>query len=249
MKFQLMSDLHFEFQRDGGKEFVEKSNVLDVDALVIAGDLHPIESAEELFTRLDRFCAKWPKVIYVPGNHEYYGQRPAAVRGRLLEVQKQLNNLSILDSAVIEIKGVRIIGGTLWFKDDPFNKYCAKVFGFNDFHWIQNFEPWVYEESRKFKGLLHKSLVPGSVVITHHAPTDLSIHPRFKGDELNRFYVNDCSKEILNKKPALWMHGHMHDALDYTVGVTRVICNPYGLPGQSTGYEEKIIEPPQGIEP
>jgi hypothetical protein len=28
-----------------------------------------------------------------------------------------------------------------------------------------------------------------------------------------------------------WVHGHMHNAADYTVHGTRVVCDPYGYPG------------------
>jgi hypothetical protein len=33
----------------------------------------------------------------------------------------------------------------------------------------------------------------------------------------------------------VWVHGHMHDPFDYTLGETRVICNPRGY----IGYEPK----------
>jgi hypothetical protein len=33
---------------------------------------------------------------------------------------------------------------------------------------------------------------------------------------------------IADARPALWVHGHTHDSLDYRIGDTRIICNPFG---------------------
>ena len=30
--------------------------------------------------------------------------------------------------------------------------------------------------------------------------------------------------------PTLWIHGHIHKNQDYTIGGTRVVCNPRGYP-------------------
>jgi hypothetical protein len=36
----------------------------------------------------------------------------------------------------------------------------------------------------------------------------------------------------------LWMHGHTHEDFDYTIGTTRVVCNPRGYVGHENraGY-------------
>lgn len=31
--------------------------------------------------------------------------------------------------------------------------------------------------------------------------------------------------------PDLWVHGHMHNSVDYRVGATRVVTNPRGYAG------------------
>ena len=33
---------------------------------------------------------------------------------------------------------------------------------------------------------------------------------------------------IEERKPALWVHGHTHTSFNYTIGPTRVVCNPLG---------------------
>ena len=67
-----------------------------------------------------------------------------------------------------------------------------------------------------------------TVVITHHAPTLNSIHPRFAGSPLNGIFVSDAQDLVAASGARLWIHGHTHDSFDYQVQGTRVLCNPRG---------------------
>ena len=40
--------------------------------------------------------------------------------------------------------------------------------------------------------------------------------------------------------PALWIHGHVHESLDYSIGGTRVICNPRGYPGENPAFDQAL---------
>lgn len=74
------------------------------------------------------------------------------------------------------------------------------------------------------------------VVVGHHAPCKMSVKPRY-ADEfiMNGAYSSDLSEIMLdNPKIKLWTHGHTHDAYDYMIGSTRIVCNPRGY----IGYEE-----------
>ena len=51
-----------------------------------------------------------------------------------------------------------------------------------------------------------------TVVITHHAPHPLSIHPRYVGDQLTGAFVSDLTPLLF--QPDLWVHGHVHDSFD-----------------------------------
>jgi Icc-related predicted phosphoesterase len=77
------------------------------------------------------------------------------------------------------------------------------------------------------------------VVVTHHAPTPLSIAKCYKEDRLmNGAFHSDLSEFIMDRPQIkLWTHGHMHNVSDYVVGETRVVCNPRGY----VGYEERAI--------
>ncbi|HEX2198141.1 MAG TPA: metallophosphoesterase, partial [Burkholderiales bacterium] len=56
-----------------------------------------------------------------------------------------------------------------------------------------------------------------TVVITHHAPSPGSIHPRFAGSLLNACFVSDAEHLLEGSRCQLWVHGHTHDSFDYRV--------------------------------
>ena len=56
--------------------------------------------------------------------------------------------------------------------------------------------------------------------------------PRYQGSPLNCFFAcPEAEAILLEKAPRLWVHGHTHDSLDYQLGKTRVLCNPFGYAG------------------
>ena len=79
------------------------------------------------------------------------------------------------------------------------------------------------------------------MVITHHGPHPLSVHPRYAGDPVNAAFVSDLSE--LLPKADLWLHGHVHDSFDYKVGNCRVVANPLGYPSnlRSVGNAIELV--------
>jgi predicted phosphodiesterase len=67
-----------------------------------------------------------------------------------------------------------------------------------------------------------------NVVVSHHLPSYLSIHPLYAGDMLNAAFVSNLDNWISTKDITLWLHGHAHNSSDYMIEDTRVICNPFG---------------------
>lgn len=68
------------------------------------------------------------------------------------------------------------------------------------------------------------------VVVGHHSPSKLSTKPQYEKDVIvNGAYSSDLSELMLdNPQIKVWTHGHTHHEFDYTIGETRVICNPRG---------------------
>jgi hypothetical protein len=90
----------------------------------------------------------------------------------------------------------------------------------------------------------------GDVIITHFLPSWRSVHPKWAAAATNCFFVSDQEPLMVERKPALWLHGHTHDSADYQVGPTRVVCNPFGYAVQGGQHlnprytEEKFLDVP-----
>jgi Icc-related predicted phosphoesterase len=82
------------------------------------------------------------------------------------------------------------------------------------------------------------------VVVTHHAPSGLSTPSEFAGQyDMNggyRSHLDHLIEDHPNIK--LWIHGHMHDPVDYTIGKTRVFSNPRGYLGYETNAKNFVLK-------
>lgn len=228
--FQIISDTHAEFHRDGGKYFCENIPVVS-PILVIAGDFATYDIVVKNITILAK---RFENVIYVHGNHEHYGTFRKKVHNSMVKLSKRFSNFHYLNNKVVEINGQRFVGTTLWFRNSAENIFFRGML--NDFSMIPNFNKWVYEENSKAISFLEKEVKKGDVVITHHAPCTMSINEIHKGSPTNRFYVCDQTDLIYERKPVCWIHGHMHIPVDYFLHDTRVVSNPYGY----IGHEETL---------
>jgi hypothetical protein len=167
----------------------------------------------------------------VPGNHEYYGTNPVDGLKMLARLTSDIPNFKVLSSDTsVFIDGHRLVGDTMWFADDYLNvQYKDRM---NDFGVIGNFVPWVYQQNQKWMKFLDKELKEGDIVVTHHLPSYRLVAPELRKSNLNRFFVCETEKWILDKKPALWLFGHTHTSCDQMIGATRCVANPLGYPGE-----------------
>lgn len=167
-------------------------------------------------------------MVYVVGNHEFYGSTWDGVRRALARAEREHSNLHVLDKDIFELNGgARLLGCPLWFPRNDAAPWQAM----NDFYQIKGFASWVYEENTRCVEFLRRHMREGDVVLTHYLPARGSVAPRWQGSPLNPFFLCDLELLIVEKKPALWIHGHTHDSCDYRVGETRVVCNPFGYIG------------------
>lgn len=240
MRIQPVSDLHLEFDPDHGKRFATTLPVLG-DVLVLAGDILPIRRPPHVHEMLAWFCDRFPRVVYVPGNHEYYKTSPAAASALLASSAREFANLDLLDGAATEIDGTRFVGATLWFPPTPDEaEYRGSL---ADFSLIESFVPWVHEEHARNVAFLEQSVRRGDVVITHFVPHPRSVASQYQGSPLNRFFLaGDVAPLVEERGARLWIHGHTHVSFDYQVGATRVVCNARGYPGeQGTSMNRELI--------
>ena len=230
---QLLSDIHLEHMEDRGAAYLDALDPEGVDILVLAGD---ICSATMLPACLAAFAAAYPQVVYVLGNHEFYGSSFQAVRQICTQLPR---NVHLLDNGERLLGGVHFVGGTLWFPDLPENeRYAHRL---SDFHHIQAFRSQVYGENRNAVRFLREMVRRDSVVVTHHLPTRLAIPKRFEASPLTRFFLCDMAGYGLH--PKLWLFGHTHWHVDEKdEHGTRFLANPLGYPGQTdSGHIPKLV--------
>lgn len=231
MKIRILSDVHTEFHQDGGKAFIESLDPTDVDVLVLAGD---ISNVFGIANSLEMFVRRFPcPVLYVPGNHEYYG----GSRPKFLKEIKKVSAVDWLHDSIAAVpysagKQQRFLGATLWFAHTDESERAEQHM--NDFFQIERFRDWVYKENAETVKWLKSALLPGDVVITHHLPSPRSTPARFLKSPIQCFFVTDLTDLIRERKPKLWIHGHTHDSMDYDIGDCRVVCNPMGYVGHAT---------------
>lgn len=222
MKIRLLSDLHLEFEKDQGVAFINSLDPGDSDVLVLAGD---ITVCNLVCPTLRKLTAKWPYVIYLCGNHEFYGTDIAVFKRRVLR-EMLPNNLMWFGVQGYQIlhQEVAFAGATLWFPRRERSWHHRK--SISDFSLIEHADeqiPIAHQEDvrqlRRFSP---------DVVVTHHLPCTASVSPRYRGSLLNDFFEADQEALVRELHPKLWLHGHTHDSVDVMVGETRVVCNPRG---------------------
>lgn len=237
MKIQIMSDLHLEAHYDWGKSFFDSLDPSGVDILVLAGDIDRMSSIGDT---LQRFALIYPEVVYVPGNHEFYGTSIVEGMKYLRDLIPKFPNVHFLESGVVvSIGGQRFIGDTMWF---PFTvEAAANKRLITDSALIKDYLPSVFDRNAEFRRFLTNSLQDGDIVVTHHLPSPKAIAPHWEQSPLNCFFLSDMEEIIYHKNPAYWFFGHTHDPMDFTVGETRTVCNPLGYPGEHSGFDDRFI--------
>lgn len=253
MKLLVASDVHLEF----GEPWQPAD--ADYDVLVLAGDIH-VGTAGWKFFSSEREAA----MVYVAGNHEFYGQHlPATLRAlHRLGAEGAGRGAFFLERSSTVIEGVRLLGCSLWTDFCLFGgeRQCAAMEAaeraMTDYRKIviakdgptkvmlaaqdtlrlhQQARDWLAREfARPHEG--------PTVVVTHHAPSIHSLAPRFRADRVSAAYASNLEALIEEYQPALWLHGHTHTACDYRIGATRVVANPKGYPGEhGTGFRPALI--------
>ncbi|MDE0036640.1 MAG: metallophosphoesterase [Gammaproteobacteria bacterium] len=238
MKIQIASDLH----RDFATAHPIPALAPDVDVAVFAGDLCEFARWPRFGDELAYTWADAGRIVYVPGNHEFYQADIGYVRSQLATLCGK-RRIEYLDRRSVLIDGVCFIGATLWtdfeFFGTPESSQARARGSMSDFHLIwnkgQRFNPAdSIGEHQKDVGFLDARLAKAAsrnekaVVVTHHMPSPVCVLPRFENDALNPAFVSDLDELILRREPALWIHGHTHGSIDAVVGRTRIVCNPGG---------------------
>jgi Icc-related predicted phosphoesterase len=251
MRLQVFSDLHMDVRRPKAIEVGP-----DVDVVVVAGDV--CEGAERGIAHLRQIVPMQIPIIAVLGNHEFYRRcwRDEVAQARSVA---PFYGIHLLENDEVIVGNVRFVGATLWTDYALFGEAYVPLAmhaasdGLNDHRritWTK--EPWtrfrpqealgLHKRSRGFiETALSKPFSGPTVVVTHHGPHPRSVHPRYGDDLLSAAFVSDLTAVIEASQPPLWVHGHVHDAFDYQLGATRVLCNPNGYGNENAAFDPALV--------
>lgn len=252
MKLNILSDLHLSLS-------IPPPPDTDADLVVLAGDLARPREALAWATGLGK------PAVYVIGNHEFYG---GSLDGTVDELRRLCagTNVRLLDNDVAVVDGVRLLGSTLWTdfllfgageqRDAAvrdalrFNRDYTRIRVAHDAQRLFTPDDSAALFERNAAWLAARLAEPfdgATVVVTHHAPSRRSIHPRFTGSLVNACFVSDAEYLLDGERAQLWIHGHTHDSFDYVVNGTRVVCNPRGYSREGVD-ENRAFDPNLVIE-
>lgn len=218
------------------------------DVSILAGDISTGTFGIDWAKRLS-WGADGRPVLYVAGNHEFYGHAfPALIDD--LRAACTGSAVRVLENDEAVIGGVRFLGCTLWSDfafDGPSHRtasmaVCGRIV--NDYRQIGGSDGESrltpaetlarHEQSRGW--LIERLASPfagPTVVITHHAP----LIRRRPERELLRLvggaFATDLTALMGDDRADLWIYGHTHHPADLDLRGTRLLSNPRGYARES----------------
>lgn len=207
-------------------------------------------------------CFPELRVVYTPGNHEFYGTNIDVLQYDLWKAGHQIDRLYVLDGQYVfkhEIDGISFIGATLW---TDFNKNAPAVKNIvqrdmNDYRTIFSGGSYklittdrIFNEHCEQRKAIYKKLnnltTEKCVVMSHHSP--IPTHEGHAGDMLTYGYCSDLSfmLEEAQHVPQYWLSGHTHSSVvrhrEFPNGETMFVSNQMGYPTEfNTGYTDACI--------
>ena len=236
MLIAIVSDLHLEHS------YIDLDEILaqQADVLVLAGDIVPYSVVPKKQGFFDEITAHFKHVVYVLGNHEFYG---TDITSSFKDLLSKYTNLHVLEDECVTIDGVDFFGGTMWTdfnKQNP-NTLIVAQKCMSDYRAIRNngskLTPFdIYSKHTAFLNSLKTWLGESTnqkIVVSHHSPLKETTADEYKDDYyMNGLFSSDLSEIIFNSGIDYWIYGHMHSGKDITLGGCNVITNPRGYPGE-----------------
>ncbi|UYM17963.1 metallophosphoesterase [Endozoicomonas euniceicola] len=264
INISLHSDLHNEMQ---DHSLIDEPKVISsdkADIFVLAGDIHngieSIQYAKSVAKKHNK------PVIFIAGNHEYYGHDLIETEKILRKESSSEENVYFLEKDSIVLNNIRFLGCTLWSNFELYEQVIpgSKAFcmawsegRINDFSKITMNNRAISSGDMEnlnqdcMQWLQKEFLMPHSgptVVITHFAPVPDCVDEKWKKEppefnELSPYFVNNLTEFITTWQPDFWFYGHTHSNICLKIGKTQIISNQKGYPSEedSTGYRPDML--------
>lgn len=249
MKIQYISDLHLEFQWDVADKFKVSP---EADVLVLAGDIHT------QFTGISKFFKKLRKqtnipVVFVPGNHEFYGHEIDKAVGTYKAIAED-QNIHFLNSNGVKINDVQFIGSTLYSNlSNPLEAMKVKN-SLNDFRVVSiskdrslDIETWNYMHEDALETIvlyltLCRQMNTKIVIATHFAPL-FQLNKSHQNSPANAGFYSNLEWLFNKYEINAWIYGHTHDPVEMEVNGCKIVSNQLGYPYEGwLKLKTKIVE-------
>jgi predicted phosphodiesterase len=243
LRLFIFSDLHLEFIPDDELDAYIDTTILDrlpihgLDLLILAGDIaHPKQLAV-FFKKLEQWFKDQKQeqttdIIYVTGNHEYYDPINGASATRLQERDDELRLICIqypqihmLQRETITIKGLTIVGCTLWseIQEPEYRQLNDSRFVFKN---MKQYEEAFTTDLTWLTQTLHILRNQPVLVVTHHLPSVKCVHSAYRSDPHTGFYSD--LEHLFTSNIKLWVFGHQHNPMWTMINGIPAMSNPIG---------------------
>jgi Icc-related predicted phosphoesterase len=254
MKLQIMNDLHVDYPGSRGIPPLAPG----VDAVVVAGD-----TCQGLVRSIEFLRRAYPsptEIVMVAGNHELWSKK-LSFEEHFDEghAAADLHDVHLLENAEQVIRGVRILGATLWtdyelygpeVREAAMRAAADYMLDHKRIKWSR--DPWerfrpaearlMHRQSRMFfEEELAKPHAGPSICVSHHAMTMDAIAPAHQRSILSAAYASEMQPMIDRFQPDLVVTGHTHHGIDFRRGRTRMISNPAGYADENRYFDPALV--------
>lgn len=219
----IISDIHAERHFESRlKKIIPIPENVDETLLILAGDIGNVKDGS-LAAALHIAGEAWEKVLFVPGNHDYWGLEAGEEDDSALDEADALlqdlaaeHGVSMLQCDIELHKKKTIAGCTLW--SDVTAATVKASFYMNDYGCIEGFtvlsSQGIHAVHRAWlEDVTTDPTIDVDIVVTHHAPYlhGGPVH-RTADEETEMFFRSDLSSLFLKHDfvPRFWVFGHTH---------------------------------------
>lgn len=230
---QYCSDLHLEFPEN--KAWMAQHPIqVKAPFLVLAGDILPLRLIDQYSDFFDLLSDQFEKVIWIPGNHEYYHDDLSHYPSQMEEQIRE--NILLVNNCAIQLGNIKLICSTLWTHISDTNRWAVQQ-GMNDFRLIKyegkpmNVDHYNQLHKTSLDFISNELIQPSNstIVMSHHVPTFMHYPERYRGDALNEAFAVELH-DLIHDQPILaWIYGHHHQAVpEFEIGGTKMLTNQLG---------------------
>jgi predicted phosphodiesterase len=247
LRLWILSDLHLEYAPFSPPR-------VEADLVILSGDIAPgtagVNWAREHLDGLP--------VLYIAGNHEFYGEDFPGLIDRLREAAEG-STVYVLENDELLLGGVRFLGCSMWSDFDYAGaenrsssmELCQRLV--NDYKQISRSDQGraLQPQDTRSAHLVSRKWLSGrladhhdgpTIVLTHHAPITREPPENRILAAIGGSFATDLSELMGADAVDLWVFGHIHRAVDTSVHGTRVLSNQRGYPHEPVaGFQPGLV--------